>query len=282
ASTSLTVSSSANPSTAGQNVSFTATITVTAPGSGTPSGTVQFQIDGSNTGNAVSINTSGGITTASISSASLSVGTHTISASYGGDNNFTVSSATTITQTVAKASTSTVLVSSANPAVSGQGVTYTATVSGSGLGNPTGVVIFSDGGTSIGQGNLSTTGSTTTASFSTSNLSIGSHTITAAYGGDSNYTASAAGALTETVSKASTTTAVVASANPSAFGQNVSFTATIGVVAPGAGTPTGTVQFQVDSSNTGSPVAVSTAGGITTASFSSSALAVGSHAITAS
>src|SRR5207247_448687 len=134
---------------------------------------------------------------------SLTVGSHTITAAYGGDSNFSASTAS-LTQTVSKANSTTVVVSSVNPSASGQNVTFTATVTGTGPGNPTGLVIFSDGGTSIGQGNLTTSGGTTTASFSTSSLTVASHPITASYGGDANFTTSS-GTLTQTVNKASTT-----------------------------------------------------------------------------
>src|SRR5438876_661078 len=152
ASTSTVVVSSVNPSNSGQNVTFTATISITAPGVGILTGTVQFQIDGSNAGSPVGISITGGVTTASFS---------------------------TTTQTVGKASSTTAVVSSVNPSTRGQAVTFTATVTGSGPGNPTGIVTFSDGGTNIGQGTLSTSGSTTTASFTTSTLAGGNHTITA-------------------------------------------------------------------------------------------------------
>ncbi|HLV99849.1 MAG TPA: Ig-like domain-containing protein, partial [Ktedonobacterales bacterium] len=282
ASTNLTVSTAANPSFPGQNVTFTATITIVAPGSGTPTGTVQFQIDGSNAGSPVAVSTVGGITTATFSTTTLTPGSHTITASYSGDTNASASTAPAITQVIAKATTSTTLAASLAATVAGQSITFTATVSSTSPGTPTGVVIFSDGSTSLGQGTLNTVGGTTTATFTTSSLAVGSHTLTASYSGDGTNTASTSTALTQLVAKASSTTTLAASANPSGMGQNVTFTATITILAPGSGTPTGTVQFQIDGSNAGSPVAVSTVGGITTASFSSSSLSVGSHTITAS
>src|SRR5439155_25328835 len=133
-----------------------------------------------------------------------------------------------------KASTTTAVVSSANPSSASQNVTFTATVSVSGTSGPTGVVTFSDGATSLGQGTLSTSGGATIASFSTSSLTVGNHTITAAYGGDGNFLASS-GSVTQTVSNASTSTLVVSSLNPSALGQSITFTATIS----SPGTPTG-------------------------------------------
>src|SRR5207248_6229872 len=129
------------------------------------------------------LSTSGSSTTATFTTSSLAVGSHPITASYSGDSNFQVSNGT-FTQTVSRANSTTTLVSSANPSASGQNVLFTATVTGSGPANPSGTVIFSDGGTSIGQGSLSTSGSTTTASFTTSSLALASHTITASYRGD--------------------------------------------------------------------------------------------------
>src|SRR5439155_17358396 len=111
-----------------------------------------------------------------------------------------VASSGTLTQTVGKGNSTTLVASSVNPSVFGQSVTFTATVTGSGAGNPSGVVTFSDGATSIGQGTLSTTGTTTTASFTTSTLGVGSHSITATYAGDSNFTTSS-GSMTQTVGK---------------------------------------------------------------------------------
>jgi len=84
--------SSAKPSAFGQALTFTATISITAPGAGTPSGTVQFRIDGSNFGSAAGVSTAGGVTTASLSTTSLAVGSHTVTASYSGDGSFASSS----------------------------------------------------------------------------------------------------------------------------------------------------------------------------------------------
>src|SRR4051794_18276975 len=90
------------------------------------------------------------------------------------------------------------------------------------------------------------------------------------YNGDIEYAASPASAtLTQNVNQASTTTTLTSSANPSVFGQSVTFTATIGVSAPGSGAgtaPTGTITFSVDGV-AGTPIAVSTTAGVTTATF---------------
>src|SRR5205085_7096986 len=112
---------------------------------------------------------------------------------------------------------------------------------------------FSDGGTSIGQASLSTSAGVTAASFSTSSLTVGNHTITASYGGDRNFTRSTSAALLQTVNKAATSLTVNTSANPSAYGQNVTFSASARVTPPGAATPTGTYQFQIHGNAVRSP-----------------------------
>jgi hypothetical protein len=88
----------------------------------------------------------------------------------------------------------TVVGSSANPSGCGQSVTFTATVTSAG-GTPTGTVTFKDGAATLGGGTLSS-GS---AAFSTSALAAGSHSITAVYGGDSNFAGSTSPVLTQVV-----------------------------------------------------------------------------------
>ena len=71
---------------------------------------------------------------------------------------------------------------------------------------------------------------------------VATHTITASYSGDTNFTTSS-GSLLQTVNKASTTTTITNVTNPSVFGQSVTFTATVTAAGAGVGTPTGTVHF---------------------------------------
>jgi Bacterial Ig-like domain (group 3) len=102
--------------------------------------------------------------------------------------------------------TTTTVASSANPSISGQAVTFTATVLPS---TATGAVTFLDGTSKIGTSTL-TNGA---ATLSISTLAAGMHSITAGYGGNSQYTGSVSSALTQTVSiaKASTTTTLTSS-----------------------------------------------------------------------
>jgi Bacterial Ig-like domain (group 3)/Right handed beta helix region len=88
----------------------------------------------------------------------------------------------------------TTLVSSANPSASGQAVTFTATVTGSGA-VPTGSVTFGDGGSTLGTAALSGG----TATLTTSSLAVGDHVVFASYDGDATHLASRSAVLTQVV-----------------------------------------------------------------------------------
>src|SRR5207302_885487 len=134
----------------------------------------------------------------------------------------------------------TTLISSLNPSALGQAVTFTATVKPvSGTVTPTGTVTFQDGAATLGTGMLSGG----TATFTTSGLGTGAHSITAIYGGDANFTGSTSPILTQTINKTASSSSVVASSNnPSIIGTAVTLTAS--VTSPVTGTLTGTVTFQ--------------------------------------
>ena len=116
------------------------------------------------------------------------------------------------------------MTTSANPSVYGQSVTFTATVrrGGPGSGKPTGTVTFYDGTTTLGTAKLS--GGAGKLTIKT--LAIGTHSITAVYGGDGNFTTSTSTALNQTVNQDATTTTISSSVDPSVYGQAVTFTAT--------------------------------------------------------
>ena len=142
---------------------------------------------------------------------------------------------------VNKASTTTNVMALQNPSVFGQSVTLAATVGAvaPGGGTPTGTVTFTSGSfsaTATLSGGFATTSAT--------GLPVGAgQTITATYNGDGNFVTSS-GTITQTVNKAgTTTTGVIAAPATSVFGQSVTLSATVSAVAPGAGTPTGTVTF---------------------------------------
>jgi hypothetical protein len=171
----------------------------------------------------------------------------------------------------AKAATATMLTSSPNPSIYGQGVTFIATVTLNPGAPPDGeTVSFMKGTKVLGTGTLSG-GS---ASFMTSALPAGTDYIKAVYSGDSNYAASTSKAVSQVVSKATTTTALTSSLNPSNVGQSVTFTAS--VTPQFSGTVKGSVTFY-DGTTALKTVALS--GGV--AKFTTSTLASGMHSITA-
>jgi Big-like domain-containing protein/ASPM-SPD-2-Hydin domain-containing protein len=259
-STSLTASP--NPSVFGQSVTFTARVTAI---SGTPTGIVKFEDAGTTLGTGT---LSAG--KATFTTAALSAGTHSITGIYSGDANFGGSTSPVLTETVKQAVSSTSLASSLNPSTFEAAVTFTATVTSTG-GTPTGSVAFKAGTTTLGTGTLNAGKATLT----TTALSVGTHAITAVYGGSTNFAGSTSPALSQVVKQAATTTSVVSSVNPSAFGQSVTFTATVKPAT--SGTPTGTVTFKDGATTLGTGTL---SGG--KATFTTSSLTKGSHAITAS
>ncbi len=279
AATTTALVSGTNPSINGQSVTFTATISVTAPGAGTPTGTVAFKDNGVNIGTCAAQAVSASTATCTVSN--LSIATHPITAVYSGDTNFTTSTSNTVSQVVNKASTTVALVSGTNPSVFGQSVTLTATISitAPGTGTPTGTITFLDNAVNIGSCAAQAV-SAAAATCTISTLGVASHPLTAIYNGDANFNASpASNTVTQVVNKASTTVALVSGANSSVFGQSVTFTATISVTAPGAGTPTGTVTFKDGAVNIGTCAAQTVSASV--ASCTISTLSVATHPITA-
>jgi len=134
---------------------------------------------------------------ATFSTSALRVGTHTITASYQGNTDFTTSKGR-LKDTVQQAATNTTLVSTASSLVSGQTVTLTASVAGiaPASGTPSGKVIFMDGNKILRTIALDADGR---ATYSTSALRVGRHTITAAYLGDMDFMASISQAMSPVV-----------------------------------------------------------------------------------
>src|SRR5207253_2217030 len=229
---------SVNPSVSGQAITFTATVVAVAPAAGIPTATVNFFDGATNLGSAA-LDASG---QATLNIASLAVGSHSLSASYSGDGNFNPSSSANLTQTVSKGSSSTSLISSVNPSVSGQTISLTATITAvaPAAGTPTATVTFFDGATNLGTAALDASGQ---ATLSIASLAVGGHNLTASYSGDGNFNPSSSATLTQTVNQASSSTSLGSSANPSASGQSITLTATVTAVAPATRTPTATVNF---------------------------------------
>jgi Bacterial Ig-like domain (group 3)/Beta-propeller repeat len=224
-----TITSSSNPSAFGQPVMLTAT--VTGQSGGTPTGTVEFT-NGSTT-LCSTVTLVGGVATCTYSA--LPVGSDIVTGTYSGDFKFGGSSGS-LNQTVNQASTTLMLTSSLNPSGLDSPVTFTATITPQYGGQATGTVTFKSGSATLGSSGVSGNA----ASLTTSGLAIGTHSVTAVYSGDSNFTGSTSNVVSQVVTKASTTTSLASSVNPSVQGKSVTFTAAVSSL---AGTPTGKIEF---------------------------------------
>lgn len=188
-----TIASSLNPSTFGQSVTFVASI---QPPAGTSaSGTVSFLDGGASIGTATVSSNS-----AQLTISGLAAGSHSITASYGGNATLAGSASGVLIQTVNKAATSAAVTSNLNPSTYGQTVTFTATVQPASGSAPTGTVTFLDGSTQLGTANLSGGA----AQFTTAGTALiaGVHSITSRYAGDGNFVGSTSAVLTQTVNAA--------------------------------------------------------------------------------
>jgi hypothetical protein len=108
-------------------------------------------------------------------------------------------------------------------------------------------------------------------------LPAGPHSITAVYGGDLNFLGATSSALGQNVAMANTTTVLVSNVNPASLGQPVTLAAAVIATPPGAGTPSGTVEFRE-----GATVLATVAlNGLGQAGFTTTTLPLGPHAITA-
>ncbi len=251
---SILLTSTPNPSTYGQTVTFTATVPTGELG------TVTFKDAGAALR---TVALSGSI--ASFTTSTLTAGSHDITAVYSGDSSHGFAPATSpIVTQVVNMVTPTLAVTTSGASTYGDAVTITATLS---LSGPTGTVVFTSGTMNLGTGTVNTSG---VATITTSVLPAGSDPITATYGGDGNYT-NAVGLTTQSVAKRTLVTSLTSSINPSVVGSSVTFTDLLPTGLSG-----GTVTF-VSGAMTLGVVPVSG----TTVAVTTSALPLGSDAITA-
>ncbi|SPF35519.1 exported hypothetical protein [Candidatus Sulfopaludibacter sp. SbA4] len=182
--TTTSLQAAPSSSTLGQTVTLTATVSPS-----TASGTVTFLDGSTNLGTAP---VSAG--TANFSTSTLAIGNHSLTASYGGDTNDTPSASQPVAEFVSQPTTTT-LAADPNPSLAGQNVILTATVT---PGNPTGTVSFVDGANLLGTGSLNNGAAT----FATTSFSVGSHSLTASYSGDTNNAPSTSSAVSQVVAPA--------------------------------------------------------------------------------
>lgn len=173
----------------GEAVTFTAIVKNPAGPAPTPTGSVTFtdvtyqdltpitKVLASN----VPLNANGqaSVTTSNLEAGNGFLGNHAITATYNGDANFP-SGSTTLVQKVHAAATTTNVSTAPNPSAPNQRITVTATVSGGGNSTPTGMVTFQEGTTILAQLPLDSG----IASFTTTTLALGTHTIMAVYQSD--------------------------------------------------------------------------------------------------
>ncbi|WGY00766.1 Ig-like domain repeat protein [Nocardioides sp. QY071] len=255
AAVSVALAGPSGSSVSGQALSYTATVTVEAPGGGTPAGQVQLLVDGSEVGSPVPLD-NGVAVFAPVTS--LGAGTHTVEARYAGNADY-LGGSDQREQDVDAADTTTVVQASPSPSVQDQNVTLTASVAAvsPGAGAPTGTVTFYASTESLGAVPLVASASGSVATLDVDDLPAGTHQLTARYAGDADYRASESEAVAHSVipgtAVVATTTTLTSSANPSTYGAGVTFRAS--VTAEGD-TPTGTVQFSLDGQDLGAPVAL--------------------------
>jgi hypothetical protein len=226
----------------GQPVALSATVAVSAPGAGVPSGSVSFS-DSSGTLCQATLN-GAAPDTASCDASFGSAGADTVTATYAGDADDTGSSGTA-TISVGQAATTTSIGTDVEPAVTGQSVTYTATVGvvAPGSGTPGGAVTFFEGD-GLGDVCDSVPVNDGTATCTVTEDHAGTAPVTADYSGDADFASSSSATLNEMVNPDGTATALAASPSDPVTGQSVTLTATVTADSPGGGTPGGTVDFQ--------------------------------------
>jgi large repetitive protein len=260
--TTSTATSSLNPAPQGAPVTISATVTSSG---GTPGGTVQF-FDGSFILGTGTLDANG---VATLATALLGLGTHSITVRYGGDPLDDISTSPTLSQVIVPATTTVTLSAAANPAVAGSPLVLMVVVQGTGS-QPTGSITLQDGATTLGVQPIDSAGS---ATFTIASLAIGVHNLLALYSGDADHAPNNASAV-ERIVQATTTT--LTSSAPTAFaGTRVTFAAL--VVGLNGQPLTGAVQLK-DGAVVVATIPMATDG---SAVFNSSTLSIGSHSLSA-
>jgi len=241
-----TITPSANPAYVGAPVTYTATVSP-AP----EFATMGFTSDGTTISGCgyVPVNKSTG--TASCTTTYSGTGTYSIVAANSGDVNYAPSTSPTLSEVVSQIPTATNLSSSADPVLSDNLVTYTATVSPTVGGAPTptsGTVGFTDNGTAINGCTAQSLNASGQATCELPYAAPGSHAIVASYSGSTDYLSSSSGTLTETITSPTVSVPTLSAGSTTlSVGQSTTLTAT------GPSEPTGTsIAMNIPSGVTGS------------------------------
>jgi hypothetical protein len=260
----------------GTPVTFTATAGATS-GLGTPTGTVQFYVNGTPAGNPVTM-TDG---VATYTTSSLGTGQQTVGASYSGNSNYSPTTTNSVVAVVTQGPDVLGMTVSGPATVSlGTPVTVNGTVTVGALGPaPTGIVTLLDGTAPLATTNLNGSNPAAvafTVNTSSQPLAPGAHTFSLKYAGSTQWAASASSSAVLSVTQAASTTTLTSSATTAKAGASVTFTAVVSstVTSPA---PTGTVQFYDGTTALGTPIPVENE----SVSYTTSALSGGTHSITA-
>jgi hypothetical protein len=238
--TTVTITSSENPSAYGDQLILTATV-IPSAGTAVPTGSVTFE-DGPASLGTVTVGPTG---QAALVWSALSAGTHQVKAAYSGSTAFAASVSSALEQDVAVQGSMTLLLPTVDPATYGETLLFVVlVVPDAGTGVPTGTVTLVDGGTPVGSATLAGG----TAAVAVTSLNTGTHAIAATYGGDGNFSPSSSTPVSEQVGPAPTTTRLAVSPTAVAAGKMVTLTAT---VSSGAGVPDGTVAFSAGGASLG-------------------------------
>ncbi len=235
----------ANPAAVGEPLTLSSTVQVSAPGAGTPTGTVIFADSGGTLCSATLDQANPDVASCTYTYTAPNAGDN-ITASYGGDTNDAVSTSAGLNEVIEQGATTTTLSSSANPSLTGQSVTFTAEVRAVAPagGTPGGTVTFAfnNGQTPV----CVNTGDTVMLSNGDATCTVDGlvpgqspENVHASYSGSNDFSSSAAQPISEVINKDPVAIAVSASADPVTIDQRVTFTATISAASPGVGTPTG-------------------------------------------
>lgn len=231
ADTTVALTGVVSPAVYGSPVTYIATVGVVAPGKGTRTGSVTFFDGDTPIATAPLVSNK-----AKLVNPVLAPGPHDIRAVYSGDVGFAPSTSATKVVTVTTAPTVTTLTSAPNPSVVGKAVTFTVTVSppAGGLVKPSGAVTIADGPTALVTLPLDAAGK---ATWTTSSLAFGGHSLTAAYAGDGNFSSSVDDLFHNV--RAKPTIAITSTPKPSVVGQDITLRAK--VKSPNSTVPSGTV-----------------------------------------
>ena len=220
----VTISTSTPTPAYGTQLVLTASIPYTG---NFPTGTLAFYVDGTLNNTTYFSSNNAGVESGNLITSSLLPGSHSVTVTYSGDNNYTTATSAPFTVTVGKAATmSQTYGYTPQQNTYGSPITLSSRVSGiTGL-TPTGTITFSYGSVTLGTGTLDATG-LATLTPSPAQLPAGSDTITFAYSGDANYLPRTPAAATIAFAKANVGIALASSAATVATGSPVTLTATV-------------------------------------------------------